>query len=86
MSVNSATSADKHSTTTNVFHVTPALFTIEGLVHYVGMSRSRIYQMVKEGEFPSQYKHGKSSLWDRESVDLWVSQFIKTSKLQQAAE
>ena len=51
----------------------PALLAFSPLSHYVGFGRSRIYQLIGDGEFPAPIKIGKSSRWLKSEVDDWVS-------------
>lgn len=50
----------------------PALFTFEQLRHYVALNRSRIYPLIREGQFPAPIKIGKSSRWLRSQIDAWI--------------
>lgn len=34
--------------------------------------RSKIYRMIKDGEFPHQIKIGTSSRWDEQEVENWM--------------
>ena len=51
----------------------PALLAFEPLSHYVSFGRSRIYQLIAQGEFPAPVKIGKSSRWVRAEIDTWIS-------------
>ena len=51
----------------------PALLAFESVSHYVSFGRSRIYQLIAQGEFPAPVKIGKSSRWVRAEIDTWIS-------------
>lgn len=38
----------------------------------VGYKRAKIYQMIKEGQFPAPEKIGRSSRWHEEAVNDWI--------------
>ena len=43
------------------------------------MSRSRLYQLVKEGTFPRQHKIGdRAVVWVRQEVENWVDNVKST--------
>jgi len=56
--------------------IEPALFAFAPLSQYIGFGRSRIYQLILEGKFPSPIKVGKSSRWVRAEIDQWLAQQI----------
>lgn len=51
-----------------------ALFKFEQTSSYIGMGRSRIYQLIADGEFPPPIKIGKSSRWLKVEIDAWIEQ------------
>lgn len=51
----------------------PALLAFNPLSNYVGFGRSRIYQLIAEGEFPPPIKIGKSSRWLTSEIDAWIN-------------
>lgn len=61
---------------TTFYSTQPALLAFAALSQYIGFGRSRIYQLISEGKFPSPIKVGKSSRWVRSEVDLWLEQQI----------
>ncbi|MBB4194047.1 putative DNA-binding transcriptional regulator AlpA [Rhizobium aethiopicum] len=40
----------------------------------IGLKDSRIYQMIKAGEFPKPIKLGASSRWSLRAVEAWMSE------------
>jgi len=50
-----------------------ALLAFEPLSNYVYMGRSRIYALIKESDFPSPIKIGKSSRWLKSEIDSWIA-------------
>jgi len=58
----------------------PALLGFADLSHYVQFGRSRIYQLIGAGKFPSPVKVGKSSRWVRAEVDQWLFSQVESRK------
>lgn len=52
----------------------PALFTFEHLKQYTDLNRTRIYRLIKQGQFPPPIKIGKSSRWQRCQIDAWIQE------------
>lgn len=51
--------------------------------HKTSLSRSHLYQLMQNGEFPRQIKlteHGRSVGWLESDVDAWLEQRISESK------
>ncbi|MFD1259695.1 helix-turn-helix transcriptional regulator [Entomomonas asaccharolytica] len=49
------------------------LIRIEMVMEYTGLSRSSIYNYMKQGRFPENRKFGKSSFWSFNEVQGWIS-------------
>lgn len=49
------------------------LMRIEKVMEYTGLSRSSIYNYMKQGKFPDKRKFGKSSFWSFNEVQDWIS-------------
>ena len=48
-------------------------YSLQQVLEIVPVSKTCIYNMIKDGEFPSQTKLGKrSTVWSKESVNLWL--------------
>ena len=43
---------------------------VEGLV---GLKKSKIYAMVKQGDFPAPLKIGRASSWLRSELEAWIA-------------
>lgn len=53
------------------------LMKIKDVLVATQMSRSRLYQLVKDGKFPRQRKNGpRATVWVREEVEDWVNNVI----------
>lgn len=50
------------------------LLNVHGVVASVGLSKSRIYAMVRLGEFPRPRRIEGRSMWRQSDVDMWVSE------------
>lgn len=48
------------------------LITLETVSERVKLKRTKIYSMVKNGEFPAPIKLGSASRWRESTVDRWV--------------
>jgi len=47
----------------------------------IGLSRSTIYQLIKDGKFPSPISLGTKSVgWLANEIDAWISDRIKASR------
>ena len=47
----------------------------------VGISKSLIYKMIQEGEFPRSVKLGpRTSCWNEADIDAWIDKKIKSAK------
>ena len=55
----------------------PALLAFCLVSDYVGFGRSRIYQLIADGEFPPPIKIGKSSRWVRTEIDAWLNRQVE---------
>lgn len=42
----------------------------------VGLGKTKIYEMVKNNEFPRPTKAGRATLWPSAAVNKWVEQRI----------
>lgn len=52
---------------------------MEQVIKKVALKRSTIYERIKTGTFPAQYKDGSSSFWFEHELDAWL---IKVHDLQ----
>lgn len=45
---------------------------IKQVVDKVGIPKSTLYKMIKDGDFPAQRKDGSSSFWLEHELDEWI--------------
>ncbi|MGM8938492.1 helix-turn-helix transcriptional regulator [Psychrobacter glaciei] len=45
---------------------------IDQVADKVALPRSTIYEKIKAGNFPAQYKDGSSSFWFEHELDAWL--------------
>jgi prophage regulatory protein len=56
------------------------------VVKTVGLSRSRIYDLIKRGEFPPPFPLGKRAVgWSSTAVERWVEEKVAAGEQQPAA-
>lgn len=49
--------------------------------HRVGISRSQVHLLVKQGKFPAPCKLGlRASAWLESSIDQWISERVSASQ------
>lgn len=54
---------------------------IDEVQRRVSLSRSQIYKLIKQGQFPSQVKLGRRrSAWNADDVEKWLQRQIQASK------
>ena len=55
------------------------LLKITSVLEYIEISKSKLYQMMKDDNFPSPVKIGGSSLWRLSDIQCYINSF-KTNK------
>jgi excisionase family DNA binding protein len=50
---------------------------ISEVLHRVGCGRSRLYIMIRAGEFPGPTKFGRQSRWSERQLDAWLADRFK---------
>lgn len=50
------------------------LIRIPEVMQTVGIRRTKIYELINEGEFPAPVKVGRASFWRSHEIDAWVEQ------------
>lgn len=50
------------------------LIRLPEVLEKVGVCRAKVYDMIKQGEFPKPRKIGRSSLWVNSEIDSWIDQ------------
>lgn len=58
---------------------------IDQVVDKVAIPKSTIYEKIKAGTFPAQYKDGASSFWFEHELDAWLIK-VHDLHLEQVAE
>lgn len=51
------------------------LLKAEGVIEYVQVSKAKLLEMVKQGDFPSGQKLGGNRLWYLSDVQNWINNF-----------
>lgn len=46
----------------------------------VGMGKTKIYEQIKAGAFPTCIKNGRTSVWIASEIDEWITQTIKETR------
>lgn len=46
----------------------------------VGLKKSQLFQLIKDGEFPKPVKVGRASLFVSAEVDAWLSERIRQAR------
>lgn len=52
--------------------LSPALMNCTNVQRYTDLNRTRIYQLIRNQDFPAPIKIGKSSRWKRTAIDSWI--------------
>ena len=55
------------------------LLRIKQVTDKTGLSRTKIYLLIQQGQFPAPIKCGKCALWPEAAVDQWIIQLVKNS-------
>ena len=59
----------------------PAILRLKQVKDRIGLSRSTIYQYIKDGEFPSPIRLGSQAVgWLEAEVNRWLCQQIEKSR------
>jgi prophage regulatory protein len=57
------------------------LLRIKQVQDRTGMSRSKVYLMIQQGQFPAPLKLGERvALWPESSINHWITQLVEKSK------
>lgn len=48
------------------------LIRLPEIMSRIGMGKTKVYAMIKTGEFPAPVKYGRTSLWHSKAVDRWI--------------
>jgi len=68
-------SSSRSSKSHNTSHFTNRFIRMDDLEIKVGLSRSQIYKLIQDEEFPRQLKIGpRISVWKESDIDKWMSE------------
>lgn len=56
------------------------LISLKQVTEKIGVGKSMIYKMIKDGDFPRPVKIGSISRWVEEDVDAWLMKRIEESR------
>lgn len=56
----------------------PRLIRLPELTQHLGIGKTKLYAMIKTGEFPAPVKIGKVSAWKSTVVERWVDSLHKS--------
>ncbi|MFM2589492.1 AlpA family transcriptional regulator [Vibrio sp. TBV020] len=60
---------------------------LQEVIHKTSLSRSAIYQRMKDGNFPKKLNLGRRSVgWLEEDIDVWILKTIAESRAQSSLE
>ena len=48
------------------------LLTEKQVTEIVGFKRTKLYQLIKKGDFPSPKKYGRDNRWFESDIDEWL--------------
>lgn len=56
----------------------PRLIRLPELTSHLGIGKTKLYAMIKTGDFPAPVKIGKVSAWRADRVDKWLESLPKS--------
>lgn len=56
------------------------LLRIRDVIDKTKIGKTKIYNMIKNNEFPRHVKIGGMSLWIEEEIDIWIEGIMKSSR------
>jgi prophage regulatory protein len=60
----------------------PLLWAMPRLISHLQISRSQIYQLIQDGEFPKPLKLGRSSRWIQSDIKKWIEHQVSIRSLK----
>lgn len=57
----------------------PRLIPLTELTMRIGVGKTKLYDMIKAGEFPKPIKIGKLSRWSTEQVSRWIRDHCRST-------
>ncbi|MEA3450609.1 MAG: AlpA family phage regulatory protein [Bacteroidota bacterium] len=55
------------------------LIKLNNVLDYVQLSKTKIYEMMKKGEFPKPEEIGGNKLWSLEKIQMYIESIKKAS-------
>ena len=55
------------------------LITLGHLETLVGFKKSKLYELIHEGDFPKPLKIGRSSRWRSSEIEAWIEKIAEES-------
>ena len=52
------------------------LMTVKDVVERLGVSKTTLYDMIKNGSFPEGGKIGKQRRWSKDTVEKWIAEAV----------
>ena len=52
------------------------LMTVKDVVERLGVSKTTVYDMIKNGSFPEGGKIGKQRRWSKDTVEKWIAEAV----------
>ena len=52
------------------------LIRLPELTQRLGIGKTKLYALIKSGEFPKPVKLGKASLWSSDKVSKWIDEQV----------
>lgn len=60
-------------------HENSPFLKIDQVLQLIPVGHSKLYQMIKDGEFPKQIKLSRNSVaWSKKDVQAWIDEKLKT--------
>ena len=53
-----------------------SLLRLPAVLQRVGLGRSAVYDLIKQGKFPSPVKAGGASAWPDNEIDTWIASLV----------
>lgn len=54
-----------------------SLLPLSAVKSRVGMGKTKIYEQIKVGEFPTSIKNGRTSVWIESEIDAWIAETVQ---------
>jgi len=54
----------------------PRLLRLKDVLVAIGVRKSQLYKLIKEGSFPPPVKIGRASTWPESEVEVWIAKRV----------